>query len=366
MRRSTQLVWTHLARYLAAGRCPDVERWLQGFTDAQLHRDASLSLAAAGCALMAGRNAEHWLRAAEECQRSAEPEWPDDLPSVPVAIGLLHGVLAKAGPVAMGADAERIYDIATTDDPSRALAAFLAGVSYSFTGDSATALKWLEEGEQLAALLGLPATRAACLGQRAILAFHSDDWARADALATRAVAIATQFGLENVKTMAPVYAASALSLAHRHRVDEAQRAARRARRMTAGIARGVDWQAHQCRILLARTYLLLEDAGNARLLVDEARKASGPGASDLRNDLDDVQRLTDAMPVAGQSGGAAITAAERRVLQLLRTHLSFSEIGDVLLRSRNTVKTQAISIYRKLDVGSRGEAVEQATKLGLN
>jgi LuxR family maltose regulon positive regulatory protein len=315
---------------------------------------------------MTGRSAEHWLRAAEECQRAAESELPDDLPSVPVAIALLRGALAKAGPVAMGADAERAYGIAALGDPSRALAAFHAGVSHSFRGDSVTALKWLEEGEQLATLLGLPATRAACLGQRAILAFHGDDWAGAGALTTRAVAIATQFGLENVNTMVPVYAASALSLAHQHRVDEALREARRARRMTTGIARGVNWQAHQFRILLARAYLLLGDAENSRLLVDEARKATGPGTADLCRDLEDLQRLTDAIPAAGQTGAASITPAERRVLQLLKTHLSFSEIGDALLRSRNTVKTQAISIYRKLDVGSRGEAVEQATKLGLN
>jgi LuxR family maltose regulon positive regulatory protein len=33
--------------------------------------------------------------------------------------------------------------------------------------------------------------------------------------------------------------------------------------------------------------------------------------------------------------------------------------------SPHTVKTQAISIYRKLGVSSRGDAVQQATELGL-
>ena len=36
-----------------------------------------------------------------------------------------------------------------------------------------------------------------------------------------------------------------------------------------------------------------------------------------------------------------------------------------LFVSRNTVKTQAISIYRKLGVSSRSEAIDRAAELGL-
>ena len=41
------------------------------------------------------------------------------------------------------------------------------------------------------------------------------------------------------------------------------------------------------------------------------------------------------------------------------------EIGAVLFVSPNTVKTHAVSIYRKLDAGTRGQAVAQARELGL-
>jgi LuxR family maltose regulon positive regulatory protein len=50
---------------------------------------------------------------------------------------------------------------------------------------------------------------------------------------------------------------------------------------------------------------------------------------------------------------------------LLSTHLSFKEIGERLHVSRNTIKTQAISVYRKLGVSSRSEAVAIAEDLGL-
>ena len=62
---------------------------------------------------------------------------------------------------------------------------------------------------------------------------------------------------------------------------------------------------------------------------------------------------------------STLTAAELRLLPLLATHLSFREIAERLYVSRNTVKTQAISIYRKLGVSSRRPAVEAARKLGF-
>ena len=50
---------------------------------------------------------------------------------------------------------------------------------------------------------------------------------------------------------------------------------------------------------------------------------------------------------------------------LLSTHLSFREIGERLFVSRNTIKTQAISVYRKLGVSSRSDAIARAAELGL-
>ena len=62
---------------------------------------------------------------------------------------------------------------------------------------------------------------------------------------------------------------------------------------------------------------------------------------------------------------STLTAAELRLLPLLTTHLSFRQIADHLYVSRNTVKTQAISVYRKLGVSSRSDAIARASELGL-
>lgn len=61
----------------------------------------------------------------------------------------------------------------------------------------------------------------------------------------------------------------------------------------------------------------------------------------------------------------SLTAAELRLLPLLTTHLAFPQIGGRLFLSRTTIKTQAISIYRRFGGTSRAEAIERAVQLGL-
>jgi LuxR family maltose regulon positive regulatory protein len=83
----------------------------------------------------------------------------------------------------------------------------------------------------------------------------------------------------------------------------------------------------------------------------------GRQADELRADLDAARAET--------VGSSSLTAAELRLLRLLGTHHSFRGIGDQLYLSRHTVKSQAMSIYRKLGVSSRGEAIQRARELGL-
>jgi LuxR family maltose regulon positive regulatory protein len=61
---------------------------------------------------------------------------------------------------------------------------------------------------------------------------------------------------------------------------------------------------------------------------------------------------------------APLTAAELRVLKLLPT-CSYLQMAATLYISRNTVKTSLRSIYQKLGVTSRSEAIERAVDLQL-
>jgi LuxR family maltose regulon positive regulatory protein len=74
---------------------------------------------------------------------------------------------------------------------------------------------------------------------------------------------------------------------------------------------------------------------------------------------------------AAQPGGAwsravtePLTAAELRILRLLPTS-TYLQIAATLYISRNTVKTQLRSIYQKLGVTSRAEAIQRAVDLRL-
>ncbi len=65
------------------------------------------------------------------------------------------------------------------------------------------------------------------------------------------------------------------------------------------------------------------------------------------------------------SGASALTGAELRLLPMLSTHLSFPQIAKDMFLSRNTIKSEAVSIYRKLGAFSRSQAVTRARELGL-
>jgi LuxR family maltose regulon positive regulatory protein len=76
-----------------------------------------------------------------------------------------------------------------------------------------------------------------------------------------------------------------------------------------------------------------------------------------------AERLQQAVEAALHTD--PLTAAERRVLEQLPTHLTEEMIAQQLFVSLNTVKTHLRSLYRKLEVRSRAAAVERARSLGL-
>ena len=66
-------------------------------------------------------------------------------------------------------------------------------------------------------------------------------------------------------------------------------------------------------------------------------------------------------------GAAALTDREREVLKLLSSGVSSTvELADELYISQKTVKNHLASIYEKLAITDRAQAVVEAVRLGLN
>jgi DNA-binding NarL/FixJ family response regulator len=104
----------------------------------------------------------------------------------------------------------------------------------------------------------------------------------------------------------------------------------------------------------AKGYLLKDTAREA--LMDSIRRVNA-GETCIPSTL--------AAKLADRVSGEALSAREIEVLQRIAAGKSNKEIGAELFISEGTVKTHVKSIFSKLDVVSRTEAVARATRRGL-
>jgi LuxR family maltose regulon positive regulatory protein len=113
---------------------------------------------------------------------------------------------------------------------------------------------------------------------------------------------------------------------------------------------------------LCGPFLLEERHAIGELLETQAQVGTAHPAL-LEVLLESVDGRTPYQPDAGLL--ESLTERELRILRYLPTMLSNAEIGAEMFVSLNTVKTHLRSIYRKLDVGSRSDAVHRARSLSL-
>jgi LuxR family maltose regulon positive regulatory protein len=88
-------------------------------------------------------------------------------------------------------------------------------------------------------------------------------------------------------------------------------------------------------------------------------------AGRLPHDLAAAKRRLRAARKSHAQRTEPLSTAELAVLRLLATGLSQRQIGRAMFLSMNTIKTHTQSIYRKLGVVSRADAIARATALEL-
>jgi LuxR family maltose regulon positive regulatory protein len=82
----------------------------------------------------------------------------------------------------------------------------------------------------------------------------------------------------------------------------------------------------------------------------------------LESEMREERRATTSAP---SSLVEPLSERELEVLRLLTTHLSSTEIAQELFISVNTVRSHIKSIYGKLDVHRRQDAIQRARELEL-
>ena len=211
----------------------------------------------------------------------------------------------------------------------------------------------------------IPATTTA-LAMRANIAILADDWGHARELVRRARSLIAEHRLESYTTSAAAFAVGSRVAIHDGDATNAWADIALVQRIRPILTAGFPYVAARVRLDLAHTYLALGEVAGARLMLSEVGDllAVRPGIAPLGEELATLRARAGGMGT-GRPGVASLTTAELRLLGYLPSHLAFREIADRLFVSINTVKSQAISIYSKLGVSSRGEAIEAAVATGL-
>jgi LuxR family maltose regulon positive regulatory protein len=364
--RVARLVAASGLRLYHGGSAIRVRRWVDWLAESDsLERQPAAAAVGAWVRALEGDvlGAEELLGLAERASVE-RPRAPADL-SIQPWLAVVRAALCRQGVEHMRLDAHTAVAELPFQSAWRPAALLLLGVSHFLTGDIESADAMLLESAEAATRTGLVSLGGIALAERSLLA--ADRLRRDEAASAVDKARDLVLRTPTHPSGAIVYAAAARVALQSGSVAAARGHLESAQEMRSGVTRALPWLAVQTRLELARCHLSLAEPSIARTLLAEADAVPGgrPAFGALGPFAEDLQVRLDACRGTDASWASTLTAAELRLLPLLTTHLSFREIAQRLFVSRNTVKTQAISIYRKLGASSRSAAIERAAELGL-
>jgi len=365
--RFGRLVLETMQPLWARGRVDTVQRWMErlGHESPASHTPAMVAHGALVFALLGQEgDAERWAAVAESLPTTGI--LPDGS-TVEATLAYLRANLCRSGPREMRRDSAMALEGLGPASPYRATMHHTEGLSYLLEGDLEQADTSFAHAYDLAASVESSPLSALVLTEQFLVAVERDDWTAADLLIKRALEIVAGGPFDGYWTSALVYAAAAHAAVHGGTMHEARQYVHQAARLRPLLTYALPVVSVQALLELAHTYLALIDPAGARTVLDqiEGILRQRPDLGSLvtaAHQLDErVSQITAATPV----GASSLTMAELRLVPLLPTRLTYSEIGEKLFISRHTVKTQATSVYRKLGASSRNEAVDRMMELGF-
>ncbi|HEY6706241.1 MAG TPA: LuxR C-terminal-related transcriptional regulator [Actinomycetota bacterium] len=348
----------------AGGRVQTARGWFGWFEDQGLvERYPRIAMLGAQLEVLLGNasSAERWAAAAERGLGRAPADATMD-----ASMALLRTFLCRDGMAAVRADAVAAWAGLDPDSPWRPTALLMEGVSHLLDGQADLADPILARAVEIAEEHGATPAASAALGQRAVIAMERQQWDEAGRLSDRALATLRAGRLHDYAMAAFVHAVAARAVLHLGDGGRAREHLTRATNLRPLLTSAMPHRSVQTLAEMARAYLALDDVAGARAVLRQAGEIirQRPSLGVLPGQVGGLRTAADELG-QGTLGASSLTAAELRLLPLLSTHLSLLEIGERLHLSRNTVKTHAVSIYRKLGVSSRSEAMQRVRELGL-
>ena len=346
------------------GQPATLDGWLQGLPAPVFARHPPLAVIAAWIHLLNGRadGADVMADLAEHASFEGDPG--DGSASFESQRALLRVVMNRRDPRDMLANAELAVAQERPDSRWRSTALWLLASAHLLHG--ATDVADGRYAQAIAAGSVSPGSAMVSMGFRASIAMVRGDWEAAAEHVRQGRALLRAARFEEMLNSLLIHAVGARVAIHGGDLVRGREDLVRAQLIRPLASYAVPWFSVHALLEVARAHLAISDAAGAQVVVREAeqivrrRPAQGVLTAQL---VDFRRRLGDASSTLG--GSSTLTNAELRILPLLSTYLSFQDIADRLLISRNTVKTHAMSIYGKLQVSSRGEAVERSVELGL-
>lgn len=352
----SQLVLASARSRYVAGEIDTVTGWIEWFGEndrAVRHPEIAVMAVLAYCNIGDSGRARHWMAVATAKSEELGPLKP--------LFDLARATMCPQSIDHMLADAIAAYEGFTAASEWYTAATGLAAVARLWRGeiDAADALfaTAAEAGEHYD---GAPAA-AFSYAVRSKIANDRGDRTRAEALVEQALRLIRGHRLERVSACVLPFVAAARCATRRGDPAAAARWLAQATTLRPALSVATPVVSVHTLLEMAEAEAELANIGGARQVLREASDIVhqcgnlGP----LGDRLNEIKERIATAPL-GDVGVAALTNAELRLLPHLATHLSFPEIGERFYVSRHTIKSQAMSIYRKLGASSRGEAVQIA------
>ncbi|MRK01877.1 LuxR family transcriptional regulator [Aeromicrobium sp. S22] len=365
-RRCTELVAELVQSEYGSGHASTVQRWMKTLGHPAIEAYPPLAVLAGWVAAWEGGTVEalRWAAVADDAFHSLATT--DRRASFAASRSVLRAMMCSEGHEQMVADAE----LASGDEEWsvwRPSALCVLAEARLLAGEPARAEMLFEDATRVGLAMGDSVPVALSESGLALISMDDGRWDEASEHVELALSTIEQHHLDNCAISLMPRAVAARLAVHQADLTQADLQIARAMRARSASTFVFPCLAARGRLQLARACWTRGDYEGARVLLREIDDVlrRRPGLGTLVGEIAAFREMTTSATPGTAPRGVALTPAELRVLPYLQTHLRIADIAQRLHVSRNTVASEVSAVYRKLGVTSRGEAVSQATLLGL-